>query len=269
MSSLSISAAWEESRAIIARDGKLLVTVALALVVLPETVLAVIGAPVGPQASALSAITYFVVVLVGIAAQIALNRLAIGPGVTVGSAIATGFRRFASVAVVGVLVVAAIMVVGVVLLLILSATGLMTVPSPGQTPPPPLMLMLVLVVVLAFAIFQLVFPLAAVETGNPLRLIARAWALARHNYLRLLGFVVIIFVGLTLIVLATQLGLGSIIMLALGKPYPGSISALAIGIIAGIIQAGFTIVTAVMIARIYLQLAGRREAQVGVPNSGI
>jgi hypothetical protein len=92
--------------------------------------------------------------------------------------------------------------------------------------------------------------------------------LSRHNYLRLLGFVAIIFVGLTLAVLAVQKGLGSVILIALGKPDPGSLSALALGIVAGIVQAGFTIVTAVMIARIYLQLAGRHEAQVGVPNSG-
>jgi hypothetical protein len=267
MSSLSISAAWDQSRAIIARDGKLLVTVALALIVLPETVFAVIGAPVGPQASGLSVVTYFVVILLGIAAQIALNRLAIGPAVTVGSAIATGFRRLASVAVVGVLLVIAIMVVAVALLLILSAVGAVTMPTPGQAPPS-LVAMLVLIIVLAFAIFQLAFPLAAVETGNPFRLIARAWTLSRHNYLRLLGFVVIVFIGLTLIVLATQLGLGSVIVLTLGRPNPGSLSALAVGIIAGIIQAGFTIVTAVMIARIYLQLAGH-QAQVGVPNSGI
>jgi hypothetical protein len=268
MSSLSISTAWDETRAIIARDGKLLVTVALALIVLPEAILAVIGAPAGTQASALSAITYFVVILLGIAAQIALNRLAIGPGVTVGSAIATGFRRLASVAAVALLMGIGIMVVAVVLLLILTSTGAITMPAPGQAPPPLLVSMLLLIVVLAFAVFDLVFPLAAVETGNPLRLIARAWALARHNYLRLLGFVAIVVVSLTLIVLATQLGLGSLIMLALGKPYPGSLAALAIGIVAGIIQAGFTIVTAVMIARIYLQLAGRHEAQVGVPNSG-
>src|SRR5205085_4070973 len=118
MSSLSISTAWEEARTIIVRDGKLLVTVALALIVLPEAILAVIGPPAGPQASALSAITYIVAVLLGVAAQIALNRLAIGPAVTVGSAIATGFRRLASVAVVAVLVGIAIMVVAVLLLLI-------------------------------------------------------------------------------------------------------------------------------------------------------
>jgi hypothetical protein len=259
MSSLSISAAWDESRVILTRDGKLLATVALALIVFPEIVFAVIGAPVGPQSSGLSWLTYLIVILLGAAAQIALNRLAIGPAVTVGSAIATGFTRLASVAVVGLLMAVAIVLVAVVLLLIFGATGLMTMPSPGQAPPPSLLLLLIAIVILALAVFQLVFPLAAVETGNPFRLITRAWVLARHHYLRLLGFIAIIFVGLTLIVLATQLGIGSIIVVALGKPNPGTLSALALGIVAGIVQAGFTIVTAVMIARIYLQLAGRGE----------
>ena len=269
MGSLSISAAWDESRVILARDGKLLATLALALIVFPEAVLAVIGAPVGPQSSGLSFVTYLIVFLLGAAAQIALNRLAIGPAVTVGAAIATGFRRLPSVAIVGVLLAIALMVVAVALLLILSAAGLMAVPKQGQTPPASLLLLLIGLVVLGFAVFQLVFPVAAVETGNPLRLISRAWALSRHSYLRLLGFVAIIFVGLTLVVLAVQRGLGSLILLTLGKPDPGSLSALALGIVSGVVQAGFTIVTAVMIARIYLQLAGRHDAQVGVPNSGI
>jgi hypothetical protein len=269
MSSLSISAAWDETRSILVREGKLLAAVALALIVLPQSVFAVIGAPVGPQSSGLSLIAYFVVILLGCAAQIALNRLAIGPSVTVGSAIATGFQRLASVAAVGVLAAIAVMVVATVLLLILSSAGLMAVPIAGQAPPASLVVLLIAIVTVVFAMFLLVFPLAAVETGNPLRLIARAWALSRHHYLRLLGFVVIIFVGLSLIMVAMLTGVGSVILLALGKPAPGSLSALALGIISGVVQGAFTIVTALMIARIYVQLAGRGGAQAGVPNSGI
>jgi len=269
MSSLSISEAWEEAKAIVARDGKLLATVALALIVFPQTVFGVVGAPVGPQSSGLSMITYIVVALLGCAAQISLNRLAIGPAVTVGSAIATGFRRLASVIVVGLLMAIVVVAVATVLLFALSAAGLMTMPSAGQAPPPSLLLLLILLILPAFALLQLVFPVAAVETGNPFRMISRAWALARHNFLRLLAFIAVILVGFVLVVLAIQLGLGSAIVLALGKPDPGSLSALALGIISGLIQAGFTVLTAIMIARIYVQLAGQHDAQVGVPNSGI
>jgi hypothetical protein len=71
-----------------------------------------------------------------------------------------------------------------------------------------------------------------------------------------------------LAVIASQVGLGSVIVLLLGRPNPGSMSALMLGLVAGVLQAVFTVITAVMLARIYVQLAGR-EAQASVPSSGI
>jgi hypothetical protein len=127
----------------------------------------------------------------------------------------------------------------------------------------------VLLTALAFAIFQLIFPLAAAETANPLRLLSRSWQLARGHYLRLLAFILIVFMGLGAVVLLIQLGVGSVVLLLLGPANAGSLSALVIGLVAGTIQACFTVVTAVMLARIYVQLAGRGEAYAGVPNSGI
>ena len=46
-------------------------------------------------------------------------------------------------------------------------------------------------------------------------------------------------------------------------------SALLLGLIAGVVQAAFTVVSAVMLARIYGQLAGRGETESGVPITGI
>jgi hypothetical protein len=46
-------------------------------------------------------------------------------------------------------------------------------------------------------------------------------------------------------------------------------SALIIGLVAGLLQAVFSVVTAVMLARIYVQLTGRGEGQASVPSSGI
>ena len=47
------------------------------------------------------------------------------------------------------------------------------------------------------------------------------------------------------------------------------LSALVFGLAVAVVQAAFTVVTAVMLARIYVQLAGAGEAQSGVPKSGI
>ena len=269
MSSLSISAAWEQSKAIVAREGRLLAAVALALIVLPQVVLAVVGLPLGSDATMLSKLIYVAVVILGFVAQIALNRLAIGPSVTVADAITMALSRVVSLFAAIFAVLIGLVLVAVVLMTAMGAAKLITIPAPGQTPPPALIALLVLLTALAFAIFQLMFPVAAVETGNPLRLLSRSWQLARGHYLRLLAFILIVFTGLGVVVLLSQLGVGSMVLLTLGPPNAGSLSALVLGLVAGTIQAGFTVVTAVMLARIYVQLAGRGELQPGVPNSGI
>ena len=92
--------------------------------------------------------------------------------------------------------------------------------------------------------------------------------MGHRQYLRLLAFVVVVFIGLGVVLFATQFGIGSALVLLLGRASPGSVSALALGLVVGVVQAAFTLVTAVMLARIYVQLAGR-EAQPGVPSSGM
>jgi hypothetical protein len=141
--------------------------------------------------------------------------------------------------------------------------------SKAGEPSPSLLLLLIVLLVVTFAVLQLVFPVAAAESGNPLRLASRSWQLSRGNYLRLLGFVCSVFLGLGVVLLAVQLSVGSVVALTLGPPNPGSVLALVIGLVSGVLQAGFTVLTATMLARMYLQLAGRGEAQASVPNSGI
>lgn len=268
MRRLSISAAWDESKGIFARDGQLVMAVALALIVLPQVVLAVVGAPVGSQATYVGRLIYFAVICLGFAAQIAIVRLAIGPSVTVGEAIGQGLRRLPPVFLVLVVTMFAMAVVVGILMIPLGAAGL-TVMQNAETPSPIAVVMVLVLMALIFPFLQLVLPVAAIETGNPLRLWSRSWELGRSQYLRLLAFVIIIIVGFGLAVLITQIGISSAVVLLLGKPSAGSMSALLIGLLAGIIQAAFTSVTAVMLARIYVQLAGRGEVEAGVPSSGI
>lgn len=264
MPALSISKAWDETKAVVAHDGRLLAAVAMALIVLPQIVFAVVGAPVGAQATVLAQIVYIAVTLLGLVAQISLNRLAVGPSVTVRDAIAQGFIRVGSVLLALLLVIIGLMIIAVALAMLLGAVKLVNIPMPGQTPPASFVVFLLLVVIAAFAIFQLVFPLAAAETGNPIRLISRSWHLGHRHYLRLLGFTLIVFVGLGIIAAIDRFAIGSAVLLALGPPNPGSFSALLLGLIAGIIQGAFTVVTAVMLARIYVQLAGDGERTADV-----
>lgn len=269
MHRVSISTAWDETKAIVARDGKLLAAVALALVTLPQTIMAVVGMPVGPEAKPTSSLIYIAVLLIGLAAQVALNRLAIGPSTSVGGAIGRGFARLLSL--LGALLLFGIVIVLVLMLIAvpLGAAGLIGIPAAGHPPSPGLISIMLILLALGFAIFQLSFPVAAAEAGGPIRLLKRSWQLSRGSYLRLLAFVIFVFAGIIILGLAVRSVVGSLVILALGTPSAGTMSALLLGLIAGILQAAFTVVTAVMLARIYVQLAGRGETESGVPITGI
>ena len=75
MRQLSISAAWEETRAILARDGGLLMTVALALIALPSVVSGLInpGGMSSGGGSMWADLIAFIASVIALAGQLALN----------------------------------------------------------------------------------------------------------------------------------------------------------------------------------------------------
>src|SRR4051794_17401159 len=93
---LSISQAWDETKAVLTRDGKLIGAVALALFVLPGIVLDLVmpPAPAGqfPAPGPWMAVAA-VAILISLTCQLAIIRLGMGPHLTVGDAIAHGARR--------------------------------------------------------------------------------------------------------------------------------------------------------------------------------
>ncbi len=268
MRRLSISRAWEETKSVIARDGRLLVSVALALVVLPQTIMGVVGLPMGPEAAAISSLVYLAVLLIGLASQVALNRLAIGPSVTVGGAIGRGFARLVPLVAAYFLFVCVLVLAMMLITVPLTAAGVVTLPAAGHTPPPWLILLMIIMLAFGFAIVQLAIPIAAAEQGGPIHLFKRSWQLSRGSYLPLLGFVLFILVSIVILGLAVRSVVGSLVIVSLGKPVAGSMSALVLSLIAATVQAAFTVVSAVMLARIYAQLAGRGETDSGLPITG-
>ena len=126
MRQLSISAAWEETRAILAREGSLLSAVALALVALPTAMQRVCSTRVGwtrstrPGGSTWSPLPASLIALAG---QLALIRLALGPSITVGAAIAHGLRRMPIYFVVVLMLVAALVLIAIPIGLVLGAMG--------------------------------------------------------------------------------------------------------------------------------------------------
>ena len=95
MSKFSISTAWEESKGLLARDGRLFASVALALIVLPAVIAGVID-PRGPgevDAPRWFDLVVLVISLISMGGQLALIRLALGPSVTVAGAVSHGLGR--------------------------------------------------------------------------------------------------------------------------------------------------------------------------------
>ena len=268
MKKLSLSQAWDETRAVLMNDGRLIGSVALALVVLPQAVIGLIAPTSGGEPTALTLALIGVTIVIGFIAQVALNRLAIGPSTTVGAAIGRGFARMPALLGSFILLMVGLFIVLIPLVLLFGALGLIAAPGAGSQAPAGLLLLIVILAALCYAIFQLTIPVAAAETGGSIHLLTRSWHLARGAYLRLLAFVILLFICLTIVLIAGQFALGSMIAVALGPPDALSLSALAISLVVALVQAVFTVVFAVMLARIYVQLAGAGEAQPSVPKSG-
>jgi hypothetical protein len=272
MASLSISKAWEETKAILARDGRLIGAVALALILLPETIAAVIAPSAelsGEQPPSWIGIVTILVAFAGIIAQIAIIRLALGPAISVGEAIQHGAKRLVP-GFAALLLFA--LPLALLLLIVLAAyvgpdslvglrAGKVTDPKVGQA--------VLLFVLVAFALsvrFQMVMPVAAGEKAGPVAILRRSWELTAGHYWRLLAFLVLAFATAGIVLLTAQFVAGVLARAAFGEVQPLSLSALFVGLISAAVQTGFVIMVSTMLARIYAQLAG--VGTVSVPKSG-
>jgi hypothetical protein len=266
MPKLSLSQAWDETRAVLARDGRLFIAVALALIVLPQTVIGLVAPRTGEEAASLTFALLAITIIIGFIAQVALNRLAIGPSTTVGAAIGRGFSRMPVLIGSFMILTIGLFVVLIPIIIVLGEMGLVAETNGGRDATAGLIAVILVIAALGYAIFFLTIPVSAVESGGSIHLVARAWHLGRPAYWRLLAFVVTVFFGLGVVAVAGQFGLGSIIALALGPPDALSLSALIISLVVALIQAVFTVIIAVMLARIYVQLNG--TSHPSVPSSG-
>jgi hypothetical protein len=262
MRALSISAAWDEARAILARDGSLFIAVALALIALPSTV----SGLVNPRGMATSAtplwidVVTLVASLIMLAGQLALIRLALGSSVSVGEAITHGLRRLPIYFLAVLMVVAALVIVAVPLGFLLAAMGISV--RPNTAPPPGLIVAGLLYFALVCFIFVrliLSAPVASAEAVGPIAIIRRSWELSAGHWWGLFGFLLIYVLAVILVLLAVGSAVAVVVSLLLGPMEPMSAAALVAAFVQSVVSAAITTVFAVMLARIYLQLSGGAE----------
>jgi hypothetical protein len=272
-SSLSISRAWDETIEIFRRDGGLLVSVALALIVLPSIVVTLI-APVGTEPSGAGSgmvqLLKLVDALIGLVGQLAVIRLTLGPPTTVGSAIGHAARRFPSTLGAAILIVVGVALVAVPVVFLLGALMGVDVTNIGSKPTGAAVA-LVLIVSLAFLAvsvrFTLLSPVASAEEIGPIGIIRRSWALTKGHYWRMLGLVALLLVAAIFLMAAAGVIGGLLAGLVSREIEPFSLSALILAIVTAAAQGAFSVMAAMMLARVYAQLAGR-DIEASVPISG-
>ncbi|MFL6728760.1 MAG: hypothetical protein ACJ8E3_05905 [Sphingomicrobium sp.] len=271
MSNLSISRAWDEAKHVLAHDGKLITSVALALIVLPQTVSGVIAPPAtlsGANPPSWMPFVAILVAILGITGQVAVARLALGPSTSVGESIQHGFRRVvpAFLALL-VLFLALVVVLLPIMLAMAGPEGLKSVTTETPTPAAAgALLLVVFLCLLAAPRFQLVVPTAAAEEGGPIRLLQRSWRMTEGSYLKLLGFLALVLIAAVVVLFTGQIIVGLVAKAMFGTVHPYSLGALLAGLLTAMISAAFAAVSTVILARIYVQLAGRGGASV--PSSG-
>jgi len=269
MSSLSIGRAWDEAKAALLANRKLIVPVALGLILLPAVVVSMVEprVPPGEQPPAgpwmLIALLMVIVMVVG---QLAIVLLVNGWRGSVGEAIGKAFRRTPTF-----IVAALAYLVPVILIfsVLLGFAGIGTTAS-GQLDMANfnslgwLLSMLFLLALLFVSVRLLpLLPVVASEGIGAIGALKRSYALTSGQFWRLFSFLLMLMLAFLILALTVGAVFGSLVQLTLGEPDPWTLSLLLIALAGGLVQAGFVMVYAGMIARIYTQLAA---PQTGVPD---
>jgi hypothetical protein len=271
MTRLSLSSAWEETKRIFAKDGGLLIAVALAMLVLPSVVAGVVEPPIDSVPSVGGRLVAVVAALVGVIGQLAIVRLALGPSITVGQAIRHGVRRFPATLGALLLLLIAIAMILIPLMAVLLAAGVIAMPAAGQ-PPSPSFSLAALVLAIASLLLAVKFimsiPVASAEEAGPLAILKRSWSLTKGRYWALLAVEALLLIAALALLIAAEMTGGVLARLVGGDVVPFSLSALIVALFTAVAQAAFTVLASVMLARIYVQLSGRGDTEVSVPSSG-
>ncbi len=257
---LSIGKAWDETSAFLGREARLVAPVALATFALPSIL--VNWASAGGNAANGSGVLMVFVLLAVLVGQMTIILLVNGWQGSIGQAMGTAIRRL-PVLLAGLVIVflPVMMVGGIALGVVLVGAGISdpaTVAPEALVKLPGVAWIFLLIVLAAIFLGVRMFQASAVaasEKVGPIALIKRSWGLTRGAFWRLLAlFLLLMLIGLILNAAVTTV-VGSIATLAAGEPRPFNTSALLIALATGLVGAMVSTVSAMMVGRVYAQLA--------------
>jgi hypothetical protein len=251
LAKLSLSRAWDETRDVLRRDGKLISAVALAMLVLPG-VIAQVATPPHPGAQVANAgywtFLSLAAVLIALAGQLAIVRLALGPPVSVGDAIRHGLKRSPAY-------------LGATLIWLLPFTlAILAVVSSSPNPQKPSGAVALATLIAGGGLIYVAVRLfvgvavASAEPLGPLQILRRSWDLTKGRFGKLFVFLLIFFTGFAVLSLAVGAVVGSAVRLAAGEAEQFTVSALLLALASQLVGALVTSTLMVMLARIYAQI---------------
>ena len=264
MAKMSLSRAWDETREVARRDGKLISAVALAMFFLPG----VVHGLVDPQAGAFpettgGAVMMLAVGLVALVGQLAIIRMALGARMTVGEAIGHGARRVPSYLAAGLIWAGPLILAGYLV-------GVEVWQSPeSATGAKAGAALLILITLMVVGIrMMMTSPVATAEPAGPLTIVKRSWQLTSGHWWRLFALICIFLLVMIIVTGALGAVLGILSRIFFDPTEPMTVGALFVAAATQLVSAIFTTALLIMLARIYAQLSGQGHAGVSVPSSG-
>ncbi|MFC7536876.1 hypothetical protein ACFQPG_05775 [Sphingomonas sp. GCM10030256] len=265
MAALSISRAWDETKAVLKSDGKLFVPLVLAFMVLPGVLVGLARPRLGSaeDGSGTALLIMVGVSLIALVGQLAVQWLTVRPGARVADSLRQGARATPWVFLAIMLLVIPLSIVAAPF-----AAPLVTGADEAAQARAALFILLILAVALiALVRFTTVGPAAVAERLGPVAMLRRSWTLTKGSTVKLYGLFILFLLVLLLVNWAAMASLGSVILLAFGQPEPWSVSALLLALVAQLAQVAVTLPMAVLLARIYAQLAGVGAVETSVPHA--
>ncbi len=248
-------------------------TVAAALIVLPGLIVEVVDPGTSRGSDFLGSVLVLISSLLALVGQLAIIRLAMTPSVSVAEAIGHGARRMPVYVAAAILLSISIIIALIPFGAILYAAGVPLGSGDEQAfvkSPVALLLSVLFLALIIYVGVRMVMssPVASEEAAGPVRILRRSWDLTSGHWWRLFGFILAFSVGAFVAVLAVNWAVIAFAVPFLGPLDPLSVTALVVGLFNSVVNGAMTVILAVMLARIYVQLAGGEATAASVPISG-
>lgn len=257
--SVSINRAWDETRAFLIAERRLVTPILLTFVLLPTVAFRLFSPPLGSAeaTSPAALLLIYAVLFVELIGGVTLILLATGARASIGQTIASAFRRT-------LVIIVAFVLFGLLILPLMMVFALLAVPGGGLPANPAQMSPKfaaaitagVIVAMLLFFRLAMFIPAAALEKVGPWQALKRGWRLGRGIWGKLIATFLALFLASFVVSLVVQWLFGAIAQLALGGDSGLTAGSLLVAVAVGLVAAVFLAIQAVMSARIYAQAAG-------------